>query len=77
MKVFTIYGHCGHIGHVAWTFYIKFSPFLRRLHMKFDFDWIQKRSCLKIMNICMNVAPGMGKQPPGVNIFINTIIQSF
>ena len=32
VKVFTIYGHGGHLGHVTWTFYINFrSPFSRRL----------------------------------------------
>ena len=38
--VFTIYGHGGHLGHVASIIYINFrSPFLRMLHMKFGFDW--------------------------------------
>ena len=39
-KVFTIYGHGGHLGHVTWTIYINFGfPFPRRLHIKFGFDW--------------------------------------
>ena len=39
-KVFTIYGHGGHLGNVTWTFYINFrSPFHRRFHIKFGFDW--------------------------------------
>ena len=39
-KVFTIYGHGGHLGHVTWTIYINFrSPFPRRLHIKFGHDW--------------------------------------
>ena len=39
-KVFAIYGHGGHLGHVTWTIYINFhSPFPRRLHIKFGFDW--------------------------------------
>ena len=39
-KGFTIYGHGGHLGHVTWTIYINFrSPFPRRLHIKFGFDW--------------------------------------
>ena len=38
--VFTIYGHGGHLGHVTQTIYINFlSPFPRKLHMKFGFDW--------------------------------------
>ena len=40
LKVFTIYGRGGHLGHVTWTIYINFLyPFPRRLHMKFGFDW--------------------------------------
>ena len=32
--------HGGHLGHVTWTIYINFrSPFPRRLHIKFGFDW--------------------------------------
>ena len=39
-KVFTIYGHGGHLGHVTWTIYTNFrSPFPRRLLIKFGFDW--------------------------------------
>ena len=38
-KVFAIYSHGGHLGHVTLTIYINFhSPFLRMLHMKFGFD---------------------------------------
>ena len=34
LKVFAIYSHGGHLGHVTWTIYINFSsPFLRMLHM--------------------------------------------
>ena len=39
-KVFTIYGHGGHLGHVTRSFYTNFgAPFPRRLHIKFGFDW--------------------------------------
>ena len=39
-KKFTIYGHGGHLGRVTWTIYRNFrSPFAKRLHIKFDFDW--------------------------------------
>ena len=35
LKVFTIYGHGGHLCYVTWTIYINFcSPFPRRLHIK-------------------------------------------
>ena len=40
LKVFTINGRGGHLGHVTWTIYTNFaSPFQRRLHIKFGFDW--------------------------------------
>ena len=39
LKVLTIYGHGGHLGHMTWTIYIKFrSPFPRRFNIKFGFD---------------------------------------
>ena len=39
-KVFTVYGHGGHLGHVTLTIYINFRPpFPMRLHIKFGFDW--------------------------------------
>ena len=39
-KIFVIYSHGGHLGHVTLTFYANFhSPFLRTLHIKFGFDW--------------------------------------
>ena len=35
-----IYGRGSNLGHVTLTIYINFcSPFPRRLHMKFGFDW--------------------------------------
>ena len=38
--VFTICGNGGHLGHVIWTIFTNFrSSFLKRLYMKFDFDW--------------------------------------
>ena len=40
LKGFTIYGRGGHLGHVTCTIYINFgTPFPRRLHIKFGFDW--------------------------------------
>ena len=39
-KVFTIYGHGGHLGHMTLTIYTNFgSPFPRKPHIKFGFDW--------------------------------------
>ena len=40
LKVFAIYSHGGHLGHVTWTININFRfPFLSMLHMEFGFDW--------------------------------------
>ena len=40
LKVFTIYGLGGHLGHVTWTIYINFcSPIPISVHMKFGYDW--------------------------------------
>ena len=40
LKVFVIYSHGGHLGHVTLTIYATFhSPFLILLHIKFGFDW--------------------------------------
>ena len=40
LKVFAIYSHGGHLGHVTWIVYTNFrSSLLRMLHMKFGFDW--------------------------------------
>ena len=40
LKVFTIYGRGGHLGDVTQMSRIKYSsPYPRRLHIKFGFDW--------------------------------------
>ena len=40
LRVFTIYGRGGHLGHVTQMPHTKFrSPYPRRLHIKFGFDW--------------------------------------
>ena len=40
LKVFAVYSHGGHLGHVTWAIYTNFrSHFLTMLHMKFGFDW--------------------------------------
>ena len=39
-RVFTTYGHGGHLGHVTQMPRINFrSPYPKRLHIKFGFDW--------------------------------------
>ena len=39
LRVFTIYGHGGHLGHVTQMPRTKYcSPYPRRLHIKFGFD---------------------------------------
>ena len=41
LKIFAIYSHGGHFGHVTLTIYIHFHfLFLRMLHIKFGFDWL-------------------------------------
>ena len=43
LKVFAIYSHRGHLGHVTLTIYTNFHcPFLTMLHIKFGFDWHQR-----------------------------------
>ena len=37
-KVFNIYGHGGHLGHVTKTIFINLCPFSKRLDIKFSFD---------------------------------------
>ena len=40
LKVFAIYSHGSHLGHVTLTFYINFhSLFLTMPHLKFGFYW--------------------------------------
>ena len=40
LRVFIIYGPGGHLGHVTQVSRTKYcSPYPRRLHMKFGFDW--------------------------------------
>ena len=42
LKVFTIYGHGGHLGQRAETILaIFYSPNLKRLHMKFEQNWLR------------------------------------
>ena len=47
-KVFAIYSHGGHLGHVTWTIYINFHfPFLTMLYIKFQFNSIQVYSGIR------------------------------
>ena len=40
MKVFTLYEHDSHLGHVTITICINFGlPIIRSLHMNFEFNW--------------------------------------
>ena len=42
LKVFNIYGHGGHLGHRTMTILANFRfPNLRRLHMKFEQNWLR------------------------------------
>ena len=80
LKVFTIYGPGGHLGHVTCTIYINFlSHFPRRL--TFNLAFIDQAVLKKKMlenNVYMHVySPEAGAgDPPGVNVFINSTFQS-
>ena len=40
LKVFAIYSHGGHLGHVTLTIHTDFHPhFLTMIHIMFGFDW--------------------------------------
>ena len=68
LKVFTIYGHGGHLGRVTWTIYINFrSPFKRMAPHEIWHrlaKWLQRRRYLKIMVKYMYIAPGQGQTTP-------------
>ena len=73
LKVFSIYSHGSHLGHVTLTIYINFlSPFPRMLHMKFGFDWPSGFSGEDVSLLWKFVyySPGAGADnPPGAKIF--------
>ena len=51
LRVFTLYGHGSHLGHVTWTPRRNFhSPIPWMLNMKYDFSWLWfQRRCLKTL----------------------------
>ena len=52
LKVFAIYSHGGHLGHVTLTIYTNFhSLLLRMLHIKFGFDFFVLFSCYSHQSI--------------------------
>ena len=64
-RVFSLYGHCGQLGHVTWIFIG--STLLYMLLIKFGFDWpkpLQRRRCLNIMINYMYIAQGCGQMSP-------------
>ena len=48
LKVFAIYSHGSHLGHVTMTNF--HCPFLRMLHTKFGFDWPSR---LRADDVCI------------------------
>ena len=66
-KIFVIYSHGGHLGHVTMTFYTNFhSLFLRMLHIKFGFDChavLQKQMFAYFGHIHV-YSPGAGAENP-------------
>ena len=77
---FTIYWCGGHLGHVTCTIYKYFlSAIPRRLHIKFALIGkavLEKKIFENGGHIHAYIAPGQGRQPPGIIFCINTIIQS-
>ena len=73
LKVFAIYSHGGHLGHVTLTIYINFhSPFLRMLHMMFGL--IGQAVSEKIFEYYGNIhlyCPGVGADHPLRSIFVS------
>ena len=76
LRVFAIYSHVGHLGHVTWTIYINLFPLPKddphevwlRLAKRF-----QRRRCFNIMEIYMYIAPGQGQTTPRGQIFFINI----
>ena len=69
LKVFAIYSHGSHLGHVTLIIYINVHcPFLMILHIKFGFDWpsgfIAEYVCIFIMVMYMYIALGQGQRTP-------------
>ena len=76
LKVFSIYSHGSHLGHVTLTIYTNFlSPFPRMLHMKFGFDWpsgFRGEDVSLLWKYYMYIAPGQGQTTPqGLKLSIN------
>ena len=72
LKVFTIYGHGGHLGHVICTIYtcINFlSHCPRRLHMKFGFGQAVSEKIFENNGYIHVYSPGAGGDNPLVQFF--------
>ena len=62
-RVFTIYGRGGHLGHVTQMPRTNFcSPYPRRLHIKFGFDWPSGFREEEVWN-CLRRTPDDGRTP--------------
>ena len=74
-RLFAIYSHGGHLGHVTLTIYINFhSPSLRIFNKTFGFDWPfqrKRKRPLNIMVIYMHIAPRWGQTCPWGPFFQN------
>ena len=79
-KIFTIYRHGGHLGHMTLTIYINFlSPFLRRLHIKLALigQAVSEEKMFGNNGYVHVYSPGVRVVNPwGQMFFINSIIQS-
>ena len=67
LKVFAIYSHGGHLGHVTWTIYILSFPFPKdaphEVWLRLTKQFHRRRS-LNIVVITMYIAPGWGQTCP-------------
>ena len=64
LKVFTIYGHDGHLGHVTWNVYINF----RSLHMTLALIGQAVSEMFENNSHAHVYSPGAWGRPPGVKI---------
>ena len=80
LKVFAIYSHGGHLGHVTLTIYTNFhSPYLTMLHISLALigQAVSEEKMFENYGHIHDIAPGQGQATPwGQNFLININILS-
>ena len=74
LKVFTTYGHGGHLGHVTWTIYINFpSPFPRRstCYLALNGQMVSEEEMFENNGYVHVNSPGAGADNPLGSIFFH------